>query len=77
MTGAARTLAGGHGTVRAPGWGLGLYSLATRPARSSRARLGCLAGRSVWAWELLAKNGGGSLLLREARELTAPLGCQG
>lgn len=28
-TGAARTLAGGHGTVRAPG--LGLYSLATRP----------------------------------------------
>ena len=32
----------------------------------SRARLGCLAGRSVWAWEGLAK-GRLSPLLREAR----------
>lgn len=65
VTAAARTLAGGHGTVRAPGWGSASI-LWPHGSPGSRARLGCLSGRSVWAWELLA-NGRVSLLLREAR----------
>lgn len=48
------------------GTGPGLASILWPHGRpGSRARLGCLAGRSVWAWELLA-NGRVSLFLREA-----------
>ncbi|XDC56192.1 hypothetical protein R6Z07M_007374 [Ovis aries] len=63
VTGAARTLAGGHGTVRAPGWGSASI-LWPHGRPGSRARLGCLAGRlRPWRCLRIAVAGSGAELL--------------